>query len=204
MQQKSKDFNAFWKTLFSFIITKLASFVCWKWWRRRKGEKKSAGFEFNGRDENGFWRREVHHLPSVVSFKDNFMWNFEIEFSDCDDLWREDRLDHFIRTQNLIRTQSTTPTASIESTVQNFGYIINWQVIWFVSIMKIFSNFPTQRRKTWKTAFRSITTSSCVSLLESVVQENVFYANEKQVSSDREGISTLGKKVISSGRLYNE
>lgn len=150
MQQKSKDFNAFWKTLFSFIITKLASLFAENDEEDEKVRKSLQASNSMAEMKTGFDGAKCIISHPSSHLKIILMWNFEIEFSDCDDLWLEDRLDHFIRTQNLIRTQSTTPKASIESTVQNLGYIINWQVIWFVSIMKIFSNFPTQRRKNLK------------------------------------------------------
>lgn len=169
MQQNSQDFNAFWKTLFSFITTKLASFVCWKWWRRRKGEKKSAGLKFNGSEENGFWRREVHHLPSVVSFKDNFNaklrdWVLGLRWFMAKRQTRPFHKDSSSETSNAPfrrhrKLRSRQPCKiSVTSSIDKSFDLFSW---W-----KYFQTFPHSDGKTWKTAFRSMTAPSSVSLLQ--------------------------------------
>lgn len=202
MQQNNQVFNAFWKTLFSFTITKLASFVvCWKWWR--KGEKKSASLKFNGSEENEFLTPRSASSPIrrwISRLEDNFNGKFRDWVLG---LWWFMSTD-WIRPFQLSPSQANlnapfhkTWKASIKSTVQNPSYIINWQVIWFVFIVKIFSNFPTQR---WKNSKDRISEHNSAELCCSCSRK-CFLRKWKQVSSDRKGISTLGKKVISSSRL---
>lgn len=162
MQQNSQDFNAFWKTLFSFTTTKVASFVvCWKWWR--KGEKKSASLKFNGSEENEFFDGERSASSVVISRLSSWImmiYGRRTRFDRFNCLFRIRRHSHPSRKLPSSQRCKIQVTSSID---KSFDLFSSW---------KYFQTFPHSDGKTRKTTFRSITRRSCVA-------ENVFNARKK-------------------------